>query len=224
MNWVIRQWDMFKLWKMWKFEKPFEFPHATNLSHFLDNLRKHKDRKIRRNLVAAIIKKSRLEYPYKVEDWSVAKKMWNGYFLIDGAIVSITDIITHMNAGKDIYVTKFRSEAPVKGDRRGSYFINSYGCGDHKQVLKCVEIKKHEEIDKFWYIRLESPNDKERYNVSLDEDSISCHRYSTQKEINDYKACRASILGLREEMEICRNKESDIREKINKLDLIYSKC
>lgn len=224
-NWYRRQMDTFGMWRMWKFGKEIDWYNASNLSAFLKRMRKHRgksNQRIRRNLVAAVLIKSRLKYKYQVQDWSEAKKMYDDYMAMDGAIKSITDVVTHMNAGKDVYVTKFRNEAPVKGDRRGSYFINGYGMREHKQVLKCVEIRKHEEDGRFWYIRLESPDDKERYNTSLDENSMTCHRYSTQKEINDYKACRVTIVALKRELDFHQKKKEELYSKINKLDLIYS--
>lgn len=120
-----------------------------------------------RNLVASIIRKVRKEKPYRIQDYSKAKTLYDSITPIDLSKVKVGD-----------FVFKFSREEPVKGDRWCEYYINeSGGVGIYKVYDYNKEYKYWNLIDYGG-----------RYGYTyLDEDSTRSFRFATKEEIKEFK-------------------------------------
>ena len=148
-----------------------------------------------RNQVALLIRKIRKEKPYKIQDYSKAKKFYeNQPEPIDFSKVS---------TGK--YVVKHTEEYAVKGKRWCEYYINfTSGTG----VFKVGKWN-----DRYESFRLEDYKDGYGY-CSLDiEDSIM-FRFATKEEIQEFKNRRKEYKQKKKEIEALQKQISKLYKEL----------
>lgn len=145
-----------------------------------------------RNLVASIIRKVRKEKPYRIQDYSKAKTLYDSITPIDLSKVKVGD-----------FVFKFSREEPVKGDRWCEYYINeSGGVGIYKVYDYNKEYKYWNLIDYGG-----------RYGYTyLDEDSTRSFRFATKEEIKEFKNRQKEY----------KQKKKEIAKKQEEVSKLYS--
>ena len=135
-----------------------------------------------RNQVALLIRKIRKEKPYKIQDYSKAKELYDSRTPIDLSKVKPGD-----------YVYKISREEPVKGKRWCEYYINfTSGLG----VFKVGEWN-----DKWGYFRLEDyRGDYGTYSLDM-EDDRKVFRFAIKEEIEQFKIARKNYKQKKKEIE-----------------------
>ena len=148
-----------------------------------------------RNQVALLIRKIRKEKPYKIQDYSKAKKFYeNQPEPIDFSKVS---------TGK--YVVKHTEEYAVKGKRWCEYYIN------FTSVLGVFKVGEWN--DRYESFRLEDYKDGYGY-CSLDiEDSIM-FRFATKEEIQEFKNRRKEYKQKKKEIEALQKQISKLYKEL----------
>ena len=148
-----------------------------------------------RNQVALLIRKIRKEKPYKIQDYSKAKKFFeNQPEPIDFSKVS---------TGK--YVVKYTEEYAVKGKRYCEYYINfTFGTG----VFKVGEWN-----DKWGYFRLIDSED--RCGIySLEERESIMFRFATKEEIKEFKIRQKEYKQKKKEIEVLQKQISKLYKEL----------
>ena len=131
-----------------------------------------------RNQVTLLIRKIRKEKPYKIQDYSKAKELYDSREPIDLSKVKVGS-----------YVVKYSEDCPVKGKRWCEYYINfSSGTG----VFKVRALDKYKDLVDY---RGESS-----YR-SFNEDWIRCFRFATKEEIEQFKIARKNYKQKKKEIE-----------------------
>ena len=131
-----------------------------------------------RNQVALLIRKIRKEKPYKIQDYSKAKGLYDSREPIDLSKVKVGS-----------YVVKYSEDCPVKGERWCEYYINfSSGTG----VFKVRALDKYKDLVDY---RGESS-----YR-SFNEDWIRCFRFATKEEIEQFKIARKNYKQKKKEID-----------------------
>lgn len=125
-----------------------------------------------RNLVASIIRKVRKEKPYRIQDYSKAKTLYDSITPIDLSKVKVGD-----------FVFKFSREEPVKGDRWCEYYINHGGSFGVYKVHK----KQEDKVYGGDYFSLELYNGEWNHFSVLKEGSARSFRFATKEEIEEFK-------------------------------------
>ena len=149
-----------------------------------------------RNQVALLIRKIRKEKPYKIQDYSKAKELYdNQPEPIDFSKVS---------TGK--YVVKYTEEYAVKGKRWCEYYINfTSGTG----VFKVGEWN-----DKWGYFRLEDyRGDYGTYSLDM-EDDRKVFRFATKEEIKEFKNRRKEYKQKKKEIEALQKQISKLYKEL----------
>ena len=103
------------------------------------------------------------------------------------------------------YLTKFRVEAPVKGEKFFEYYTNMIGY-NHKED-SVIQLGKYKE--KYEYFQFETPS---AYD-GVSEDDMTAYRYSTNEEIAAYK----------KEQKRKQDIEAQIKLKHQEISELYSK-
>ena len=113
-----------------------------------------------RNQVALLIRKIRKEKPYKIQDYSKAKELYESIEPLDTSLLS-----------KYSYITRVRAEYPVKGNRWCQYFINySYGELDTYKMREDFDMENY----------LGNP-------FNFLPEYTRAFRFATKEEIRDFK-------------------------------------
>ena len=135
-----------------------------------------------RNQVALLIRKIRKEKPYKVIDYSKAKKFYETQ--PEGIDIS------KVKPGN--YVVKFTEEYAVKGKRYCEYYIN------FTSGLDIFEVGKwNEKYESFALV-----DSKDRWGIySLDEKDSVMFRFATKEEIQEFKNRRKEYKQKKKEIE-----------------------
>ena len=148
-----------------------------------------------RNQVALLIRKIRKEKPYKIQDYSKAKELYeNQPEPIDFSKVS---------TGK--YVVKHTEQYAVKGKRWCEYYINfTSGTG----VFKVGEWN-----DKWGYFRLEDyRGDYGDYSIGEEESTL--FRFATKEEIQEFKNRRKEYKVKKKEIEVLQKQISKLYKEL----------
>ena len=122
-----------------------------------------------RNSIALIVRKIRKEKPYKIQDYSKAKELYDSRTPIDLSKVKPGD-----------YVYKISREEPVKGKRYCEYYINESGT---EGVYK---IYKWNDGYKYWSVEDYTGNTN-TFGNALDEESSRSFRFATKEEVQEFK-------------------------------------
>ena len=144
-----------------------------------------------RNQVALLIRKIRKEKPYKIQDYSKAKELYDSREPIDLSKVKVGS-----------YVVKYSEDCPVKGERWCEYYINfSSGTG----VFKVRALDKYKDLVDY---RGESS-----YR-SFNEDWIRCFRFATKEEIEQFKIARKNYKQKKKEIEALQKQISKLYKEL----------
>ena len=146
-----------------------------------------------RNQVAQLIKKIRKVRPYKIQDYSKAKELYDSRTPIDLSKVKPGD-----------YVYKISREEPVKGERWCEYYINQ--CGEEG----IYKIYKYENFINRECFSLEKYNGEWNHLTTLDEESSRSFRFATKEEIKEFKNRRKEYKQKKKEIE-------ELQKQISKL-------
>jgi len=160
-----------------------------SLKNFLKRVYPKKNTLIR-NLGTSVLKQLRVKMPFKPEDFSKAKEMYEDYFKMP-LHIDYDILKKEFESGKKIYLNRFRTDVPVKGDSDssyGSYYIN----GTHGNGTFLLTEMPDEE----WYTNL---------------------RYATPEEIQSIKDKK--ILELRNKIKNHLSIISEIQEEIDLIQL-----
>jgi hypothetical protein len=165
---------------------------------------------VRRNLFASLIKKLRAENPFQPENYTKAKELYDAYFKMEGHIPSFEHILNEVKSGKEFFVTRFRSEAPVKGERFAEYHIN----GSYSNSTTVYQLMEPSESET--YINM---NDPEGFaNTSaISVDFFTNYRYSTKEEIEKFKQSTEEIKILRKEIDKKQEEVNNLWKNLHSL-------
>ena len=150
-----------------------------------------------RNQVAQLIKKIRKVRPYKIQDYSKAKELYDSRTPID---------LSKVKEGS--YVYKISREEPVKGERYCEYFINQ--CGEEG----IYKIHKHENYSNREYFSLEKYNGEWNHLTTLDEESSRSFRFATKEEIEQFKTARKNYKQKKKEIEALQKQISKLYKEL----------
>jgi len=147
--------------------------------------RKNKFFECERNLAAAVLRQERKKNPYQIQGWDEAKKEYEDYFKMDGAIQNLFAL------DKGYYVTMFRGESYYCV--KPPFHYSSVGTNLKKPVVYNLK-----------YGRDKQGNFKLGTNAifNLDEEWHTAFRYSTPEEIEAYEAEKSRQKQLDKEIKI----------------------
>ena len=157
---------------LWRQRNKTEIPKNADAEVILrvtKNTYKRKNSWVR-NQVALLIRKIRKEKPYKIQDYSKAKELYDSRTPIDLSKVKVGS-----------YVYKISREVPVKGKRWCEYHINESGTEGIYKVHKKDNYLKHE------YFSLENYDGNWNHFTTLNEETSRSFRFATKEEIKDFK-------------------------------------
>ena len=166
---------------LWRQRNKTEIPKNADAEVILrvtKNTYKRKNSWVR-NQVALLIRKIRKEKPYKIQDYSKAKELYDSREPID---------LSKVKEGS--YVYKISREEPVRGKRWCEYYINQ--CGE-EGVYKVYKKEKE-------YFSLERYNGEWNHVTTLDEESSRSFRFATKEEIQEFKNRRKEYKAKRKEI------------------------
>lgn len=207
-DWFHAVKDAVKMWITWKYKKPIKITYLDRAIVILKG-----KSKIRRNLLAAIIKKSKTEYPFIPEDYSKAKKLYDEYYQMDYHIENISEIAEKMDDG-DVFVTKFSHKYATKGERCAAYHIGRHGNPeDGMQTFKCVKKGLYGNNKELKWIDLAFP-DGISCMVGMSDNHTS-YLYATQVEIDGFLRKEGKIKDLKKKIEYHRGVENSLNKEIN---------
>lgn len=147
-----------------------------------------------RNLVASVIRKARKEKPYRIQDYSKAKELYNSVEPIDLSKVKVGD-----------FVFKFSREEPVKGKRWCEYYVNeSGGVGIYK-------VHKEKAQD---YFSLADYRGEWNHFTVLKEESSRSFRFATKEEIREFKNRQKEY---KQKKELIAKKQEELSKLYNEL-------
>lgn len=122
-----------------------------------------------RDLLAQILIRWRKREPYRPQ-YRESKKLYEEYFKMEGHIPSF-DVLKEGD-----YLVKFRSEAPVKGERYNEYYTND----GFPNRLGTYKLGKKDE--KYNYFKTEI----DYYGEGVSDDFFTSFRYATDEEVKKY--------------------------------------
>ena len=183
---------------LWRENKKQDVNLNLSIKHLLSGTKHQYKRKNSwvRNQVALLIRKIRKEKPYKIQDYSKAKEIYeNQPEPIDFSKVS---------TGK--YVVKYTEDYAVKGKRWCEYYINfTSGLG----VFKVGEWN-----DKWGYFRLEDyRGDYRTYSLDM-EDDRKVFRFATKEEIQEFKNHRKNYKQKKKEIEVLQKQITKLYKEL----------
>lgn len=158
--------------------------------------------KLERKYALKAVLSYRKTYPYVIQDYSEAKDLYEDYFKLDRCINSLEELKQKFEEQREIYITRFRNEAPVKGERWCEYFVSSgFGeCGYEEKAYKVHDISK-------------STSGRYRiivdYNIYVSEEDLTAFKYSSEKEIKDFKRAEIRKASIQQKI---KQKEEEIKE------------
>ena len=144
-----------------------------------------------RNQVVLLIRKIRKENPYKIQDYSKAKELYDSREPIDLSKVKVGS-----------YVVKYSEDCPVKGERWCEYYIN-FSSG--------TDVFKVRALDK--YKGLVDYRGESSYR-SFNEDWIRCFRFATKEEIEQFKIARKNYKQKKKEIEALQKQISKLYKEL----------
>lgn len=150
-----------------------------------------------RNQVALLIRKIRKEKPYKIQDYSKAKKLYDSKEPIDLSKVKVGS-----------YVYKISREVPVKGKRWCEYHINESGTEGIYKVHKKDNYLKHE------YFSLENYDGNWNHFTTLNEETSRSFRFATKEEIEEFKIARKNYKQKKKEIEVLQKQISKLYKEL----------
>ena len=146
-----------------------------------------------RNQVALLIRKIRKEKPYKIQDYSKAKELYDTRTPID---------LSKVKEGS--YVYKISREEPVRGKRWCEYYINQ--CGE-EGIYKVYKKEKE-------YFSLEKYNGEWNHFTTLDEESSRSFRFATKEEIQEFKNRRKEYKQKKKEIDKLQKQISKLYKEL----------
>ena len=149
-----------------------------------------------RSLVTEILIKWRKVFPYEPQHRE-AKKMYEEYFQMENHIPSFESL------NKGDYVVRFRSEAPVKGDRYAEYHINGGGFDD----LRTYKLGKKNKKYNYFEFEVDSMGE------GISDDFYTSFRYATYDEAKKHKRNLIDYKDLEKQIE----KSNEFTAKLEKL-------
>lgn len=198
-------------------ERPYEFlerivrftPHYKKTNWFKREIRK---------MTAELIRAVRKDNPHHIIGWGKAQKMYDDYFKMDNHIPSfeyLVELHTSMQQlDPPIYLTKFRRQCPVRGEKLFSYYINQHGY-DNRDNTKLVATPLMKLVTDKYGTRFYFSQDSN--GGSLNDTEITMYRFSTPKEIRRYHNHRylrakleIKIEKKREELDALRKQQREI--------------
>lgn len=161
-----------------------------------------------RNQLSKHIREVRKQFPYKVIDFSEAKKMYDDYPLMKGSL-DYEKLVERLKRGGVVYITCFRDTYPVKGEKYESYFIN----GSFGNVGKTVKLSWNEKRG----VVQEYYNTCKPSEWYIDQDSIKMYRFADKKEIKRFWERREQYQFLQSCRECVYEELRRINEEIAKI-------
>jgi hypothetical protein len=164
-----------------------------------------------RNLVASAIKQHRKANPFKAQNFTKAKELYQEYFKMENHIPSYQHLVDEVNSGKTVYVTRFRTDVPVRGKRYNEYYINSSYCSAETSVYQLTQVSTSGE-----YINM---NDTVGFaNVTgISRGFFTNFRYATADEIAKFKEAQTQIAKLTAVIETKQKEIQSIWAQVNEL-------
>lgn len=148
-----------------------------------------------RNLVASIIRKIRKEKPYRIQDYSKAKTLYDSITPIDLSKVKVGD-----------FVFKFSREEPVKGDRWCEYYINQRGSEGIYKI--------HRYNGAYDYFSLADYRGEWNHFTVLKEGSSRSFRFATKEEIKEFRNRQKEY---KQKKEIIAKKQKEVSKLYSEL-------
>jgi len=151
----------------------------------------YKKRSWTRNELVKHIKQIRSQFPYQVEDYTEAKRLYEQYNEVKGHI-DYDKLLERLKKGAVIYITKFTDRYPIKGERYSEYSI-SVSVGGDDQIGRAIKLYYDDKRDKVVCVHSNKPNSIVFY---YDRDYIKQYRFALKKEIRTFWAVREQLLQL----------------------------
>lgn len=145
--------------------------------------------------MAQLIRKIRKENPYKIQDYSKAKELYDSRIPID---------LSEVKEGSYVYKNR---EEPVKGERWCEYFINE--CGTEG----IYRIDKWHDSYKYWSVEDYTGN-RNTFGNSLDEESSRSFRFATKEEIQEFKNRQKEYKAKRKEIDKLQKQISKLYKEL----------
>lgn len=145
-----------------------------------------------RNAIAWHQRDIRKKYPYKVQDYSIAKALYEQYWMIPSAIKSIEELkmrlLKAVLSKKRVFIHYFRFEYPVKSEGYERYHINGSGGGK----LTTFELRLHDTDsllkggERIIQARTFKGN-WEKFYIESDPQRITQYLWADQDQINRFE-------------------------------------
>ena len=184
---------------LWRQRNKTEIPKNADAEVILrvtKNTYKRKNSWVR-NQVVLLIRKIRKEKPYKTQDYSKAKELYDSREPIDLSKVKVGS-----------YVYKISREVPVKGKRWCEYHINESGTEGIYKVHKKDNYLKHE------YFSLENYDGNWNHFTTLNEETSRSFRFATKEEIQEFKNRRKEYKAKKKEIEVLQKQISKLYKEL----------
>ena len=184
---------------LWRQRNKTEIPKNADVDLFLRVMKNNYTKKNSwvRNQVALLIRKIRKEKPYRIQDYSKAKELYDSRTPIDLSKVKVGS-----------YVYKISREVPVKGKRWCEYHINESGTEGIYKVHKKDNYLKHE------YFSLENYDGNWNHFTTLNEETSRSFRFATKEEIQEFKNRRKEYKQKKKEIERLQKQISKLYKEL----------
>lgn len=195
------------LWTLYKWNK--DVSKIKSPERFIENyyfFRPKKKGCNTRNLIASILKQLRVLFPYKIQDYSEAEKMYKEYFSLENHISSI-EFLREKVKNEEVWVTCFRKEYPIKGKRYCEYYVNGSG------GVKTFKLSPIEQTYGF----VSDPFVNE-FGFSVQEKNLTQFRFATLQEIQTVKDKEKESQKIKIQIEARRKEIENLYTKLNKLN------
>lgn len=193
MGWITRITDWW--WIVKNDQKPLEIiTDKYRAEAFIKNSSRiaklHRKKSAFRNAIAWHQRDIRKKYPYKVQDYSIAKALYEQYWTIPNAVKSIEEfklrLLKASLKGERLFIQYFRFEYPVKDDEKYErYYINGAG-GTKPSTIELRSILDYQTGERTIQGRTFRGN-WEKFYLENDPERITQYLWADEDQINRFE-------------------------------------
>jgi hypothetical protein len=174
----------------------------------------------KRDILAKIAKQIRKAHPYQPEDYSEEKLCYDNYHSRPDSIESFESLVERVKQGP-VYLKKISHDYPVKGDRYGSYYINTCGGGDDIGiVIKATSVEYYN--DKPIYLSTsDCRQSNDLHSSSVSDNFFSGYVYASEEDIQIFQQSQLAVQELKKKIAKKNREISSLNQEIYN---IYQNC